>query len=74
MEETADEANKDKNSGDDSNLVESGKKDPTVRRQELLIKSGLAEVGYHGFKIYLPIYLSSSFHRHVSVSDFLIFL
>ncbi|KAF7813526.1 pumilio-like protein 24-like [Senna tora] len=40
MEVTADEANKD---GDNSHLVESGKKDPIVRRQELLIKSGLAE-------------------------------
>ncbi|KAF7835404.1 pumilio-like protein 24-like [Senna tora] len=40
MEVTADEANKD---GDNSHLVESGKKDPIVRRQELLSKSGLAE-------------------------------
>lgn len=46
MEETADEANDDKHSGDDSHPVESGKKDPIVRRQELLIKSGLAEVGF----------------------------
>lgn len=43
-EVTEDEANKDKTSEDDSYLAESGKKDPFVRRQELLIKSGLAEV------------------------------
>jgi len=40
-----DEVNKDKTSADDSDLAESGKKDPFVRRQELLIKSGLADVG-----------------------------
>ncbi|ESW26313.1 hypothetical protein PHAVU_003G108600 [Phaseolus vulgaris] len=38
-----DEVNKDKTSVDDSDLAESGKKDPLVRRQELLIKSGLAD-------------------------------
>ncbi|BAT77096.1 hypothetical protein LR48_Vigan01g302900 [Vigna angularis] len=38
-----DEVNKDKISVDDSDLAESGKKDPLVRRQELLIKSGLAD-------------------------------
>ncbi|KAF7800934.1 pumilio-like protein 24-like [Senna tora] len=43
IEVTTVEANKD---GDNSHLVESGKKDPIVRRQELLIKSGLVEVGY----------------------------
>ncbi|WVZ17829.1 hypothetical protein V8G54_010811 [Vigna mungo] len=37
------EVNKDKISVDDSDLAESGKKDPLVRRQELLIKSGLAD-------------------------------
>ncbi|KAJ1395242.1 Pumilio RNA-binding repeat [Sesbania bispinosa] len=37
------EVNNDKTSVDDSDLAESGKKDPFVRRQELLIKSGLAE-------------------------------
>ncbi|KAG4942229.1 hypothetical protein JHK85_046875 [Glycine max] len=37
------EVNKDKTSVDDSDLAESGKKDPFVRRQELLIKSGLAD-------------------------------
>ncbi|KAF7800731.1 pumilio-like protein 24-like [Senna tora] len=40
IEVTADEANK---HGDNSHLVESGKKDPIIRRQELLIKSGLGE-------------------------------
>lgn len=40
-----DEVNKDKISVDDSDLAESGKKNPLVRRQELLIKSGLADVG-----------------------------
>lgn len=40
-----DEPDKDETPVDDSDLVESGKKDPFVRRQELLIKSGLAEVG-----------------------------
>lgn len=29
---------------EDNDLVEGGKKDPFVRRQELLVKSGLAEV------------------------------
>lgn len=43
-EVTEDEANKDKTSEDDSHIAESGKKDPYVRRQELLIKSGLGEV------------------------------
>ncbi|QCD80016.1 hypothetical protein DEO72_LG2g334 [Vigna unguiculata] len=38
-----DEVNIDKISVDDSDLAESGKKDPIVRRQELLIKSGLAD-------------------------------
>lgn len=42
-EVTVDEVNKDKTSVDDSDLAESGKKDPLVRRQELLINSGLAE-------------------------------
>ncbi|KAK4283399.1 hypothetical protein QN277_000351 [Acacia crassicarpa] len=42
-EDMEDEANKDKTSGEDSHLIESGKKDPIVRRQELLIESGLAE-------------------------------
>ena len=44
-----DEVNKDKTSADDSDLAESGKKDPFVRRQELLIKSGLADVGCFSF-------------------------
>lgn len=39
------EVNEDKTSEDDTDLAESGKKDPFVRRQELLINSGLAEVG-----------------------------
>ncbi|KAK7387939.1 hypothetical protein VNO78_22738 [Psophocarpus tetragonolobus] len=38
-----DEVSKDKTFGDDSDLAESGKKDPFVRRQEILIKSGLAD-------------------------------
>ncbi|KAI5415700.1 pumilio homolog 24 isoform X1 [Lathyrus oleraceus] len=37
------EVNEDKTSEDDTDLAESGKKDPFVRRQELLINSGLAE-------------------------------
>ncbi|XP_004508185.1 pumilio homolog 24 isoform X2 [Cicer arietinum] len=37
------EVNEDKTSMDDSELAESGKKDPLVRRQELLLNSGLAE-------------------------------
>ena len=41
---TGDEANKDKTSKNDSHLIESGKKGPFVRRQELLIKNGLIEV------------------------------
>ncbi|KAL2338996.1 hypothetical protein Fmac_013442 [Flemingia macrophylla] len=43
MEVEMDEVNKEKTSVDDSDLAESGKKDPFVRRQELLIKSGLAD-------------------------------
>ncbi|XP_027330421.1 pumilio homolog 24 isoform X2 [Abrus precatorius] len=43
IEVAVDEVNKDKTSVDDSDLAESGKKDPFVRRQELLIKSGLAD-------------------------------
>ncbi|CAJ1940948.1 unnamed protein product [Sphenostylis stenocarpa] len=43
MQVAVDEVNKDKTSMDDSDLAESGKKDPLVRRQELLIKSGLAD-------------------------------
>lgn len=43
IEVAVDEVNKDKTSIDDSDLAESGKKDPFVRRQELLIKSGLAD-------------------------------
>ncbi|KAH1088423.1 hypothetical protein AAZX31_07G226400 [Glycine max] len=43
IEVAVDEVNKDKTSADDSDLAESGKKDPFVRRQELLIKSGLAD-------------------------------
>lgn len=45
IEVAEDEINEDKTPADDSGLAESGKKDPFVRRQELLIKSGLAEVG-----------------------------
>lgn len=37
------EVNEDKTSVDDTDLAESGKKDPLVRRQELLINSGFAE-------------------------------
>ncbi|XP_045786833.1 pumilio homolog 24 isoform X1 [Trifolium pratense] len=37
------EVNEDKTSVDDTDLAEGGKKDPFVRRQELLINSGLAE-------------------------------
>ena len=43
------EVNEDKTSVDDTDLAESGKKDPLVRRQELLINSGLAEVGCFSF-------------------------
>jgi len=43
------EVNEDKTSVDDTDLAESGKKDPLVRRQELLINSGLAEVGCFNF-------------------------
>ncbi|OIW17690.1 hypothetical protein TanjilG_29040 [Lupinus angustifolius] len=43
VEVAVDELNKDQTSADDLDLAESGKKDPFVRRQELLIKSGLAE-------------------------------
>lgn len=35
---------KEETSVDDSHLAESGRKDPFIRRQELLIQSGLAEV------------------------------
>lgn len=41
LEVTVDEAN---TNDDDLHLVEGGKKDPSIRRQELLVKSGLAEV------------------------------
>lgn len=59
-EMVVDEPNKDKTPVDDSDLAESGKKDPFVRRQELLIKSGLAEVGC--FSSYLKnIYFPSCF-------------
>ncbi|VVA24672.1 PREDICTED: pumilio [Prunus dulcis] len=40
LEVTVDEAN---TNDDDIHLVEGGKKDPSIRRQELLVKSGLAE-------------------------------
>lgn len=43
------EVNEDKTSMDDSELAESGKKDPLVRRQELLLNSGLAEVAFFSF-------------------------
>lgn len=43
------EVNEDKTSVDDTDLAESGKKDPLVRRQELLINSGFAEVGCFSF-------------------------
>ena len=36
-------------SGDELHLVEGGKKDPFLRRQELLVNSGLAEVCYFTF-------------------------
>ncbi|XP_015937538.1 pumilio homolog 24 [Arachis duranensis] len=42
-EMAVDEPSKDDTPKDDSYVAESGKKDPFVRRQELLIKSGLAE-------------------------------
>ncbi|XLS90050.1 hypothetical protein HN51_066058, partial [Arachis hypogaea] len=42
-EMAVDERSKDDTPKDDSYVAESGKKDPFVRRQELLIKSGLAE-------------------------------
>jgi pumilio family protein 6 len=41
---TVGEGNKDTSSGDNIQLVEGGKKDPFLRRQELLVNSGLAEV------------------------------
>ncbi|BBG93141.1 pumilio 24 [Prunus dulcis] len=43
LEVTVDEAN---TNDDDIHLVEGGKKDPSIRRQELLVKSGLAEINY----------------------------
>lgn len=43
IEAAVDKVTEDKTSADDSDLAESGKKDPFVRRQELLIKSGLAD-------------------------------
>lgn len=39
-----DEATKELNSGEILEMLEGGKKDPLIRRQELLVKSGLAEV------------------------------
>ena len=45
IEAAVDEVTEDKTSADDFDLAESGKKDPFVRRQVLLIKSGLADVG-----------------------------
>lgn len=48
-EDKQDEVNNDKTSAEDSHPVEIGKKDPMVRRQELLIKSGLAEVDFLPF-------------------------
>lgn len=44
MEVAVDKVHQDQTSVDDADLAESGKKDPFVRRQELLINSGLAEV------------------------------
>lgn len=59
MEVEVHKVNKDKTSVDDSDLAESGKKDPFVRRQELLIKSGLAEVGFPSNNlIVLPCFTS----------------
>lgn len=42
-EETADEVSKSTSDGESFLLVEGGKKDPNLRRQELLVNSGLAE-------------------------------
>lgn len=68
-----DEPKKDKTSVDDSDLVESGKKDPFVRRQELLINSGLAEVGCFSFpsnNLIIPS-MFHFFHTDVCLFPFL---
>lgn len=44
MEVTEAEADRSSDPEDSVHVVEGGKKDPSVRRQELLVKSGLAEV------------------------------
>ena len=44
IEETETDANRSSDPGETLDMVEGGKKDPSVRRHELLIKSGLAEV------------------------------
>lgn len=44
-EEVAAETKKDSNYGGSVDLIEGGKKDPLLRRRELLVDSGLAEVG-----------------------------
>lgn len=46
MEVTVAKANRSSDPGDSLHAVEGGKKDPSIRRQELLVKSGLAEVCY----------------------------
>lgn len=40
------EASANRNPEGSLNLVEGGKKDPTLRRQELLVNSGLAKVSW----------------------------
>lgn len=44
MELTGAEAERSADPGETVPVVEGGKKDPSIRRQELLVKSGLAEV------------------------------
>lgn len=41
---TATESGKDDTPAEDLHLAEGGKKDPSLRRMELLVSSGLAEV------------------------------
>lgn len=52
------EANEATNS-EDAHSVEGGKKDPSVRRHELLVDSGLAEVCYFFFRSLVALTLIS---------------
>ncbi|XP_059632769.1 pumilio homolog 24 isoform X2 [Cornus florida] len=64
-EEAADKANRNTGPGESGHIIEGGKKDPLVRRQELLINSGFAERLIDTCKQTAETLLKSNFGKEV---------